>query len=414
MSPAAPSLPYLQHATPQKAMEKEDRFLRLALEEARTARYCPPVELLCNPDERVQLHMQDCEHCRKLYEELLGDMEKERQAAREIFDIIEANRDELAEYLSQIAQVPFEPGQVRRLKDDALKDTYDGEHWNNAPFVLVLEKTRIDGIVRVAQIGEGFELADEGDVPISGNEYENSFIEAWNTYPARESDLGPVLSTVEPSVVEDVRSLATASLASVASPLIQEFRDMELGIGRVYSKKAVTVHECLQGAFYRMLKKVASWSEVLTGDVAAIVDKVTGFASDVTRGAYIAGNPAIALAADRHAVDLSEADRLLLDDLHGSAVSGEVNVFDLTSLSSAHHPRRIDAEFRIRDEELHVLLNWDGGEILDTLVLMDKTGEEYWVMPKVRDDLLVFRLDECGAIDIGEIKVLIFTVSKEQ
>jgi len=364
-------------------MDTEDRLALQALEEARVTRHCPPAELLLHPDERVLRHIQDCDHCRERHRQLQNGPEDDSEV---IGDLIAKAQSipELSELLREAEQEPVAPGQVRLLREDIFESTFDGNHWNNAPFVLILKETSIKGVVRVAQIGDCAELAGPGDVFLSEDEWERSFAESWNTWPVLEGDLGPVLSAVDQSVLKKVLELSSELAPSAGTPLRREFRDMELGIGYRYGSygaaQALELHK-----FY-----ASSWSGILPSPKrrgekplasSAAFRKVRGVISHIKSVSSTVPAPNFALAADTHPVQLTSQHRAILEYSFGRSHHGYVNVFEFSSFSEERPGhKKIDAEFFTAGGTLHAVFDWGDPEEkgrLRAAVLLG--GEEVWL-----------------------------------
>ncbi|MBQ9537292.1 MAG: hypothetical protein IJU79_05855 [Desulfovibrionaceae bacterium] len=186
-------------------------------------RTCPPIDILCNGGTEVQAHLAGCSACRERLEDSSAVYAVSRTCK------------------NKRQSPPIIPGAVCRIKRDAAPNgIYANHSWHNPPLVLVLPiDTKIDGMLRVAQIHDASELAGPGDFPLTDN-YADCFAESWNTWSA-------FVDTLEyrGMVSQDIAALVAAR-AHAPRPQIKEdtvefwFRLQELKIGRFFGKIAKT------------------------------------------------------------------------------------------------------------------------------------------------------------------------------
>jgi hypothetical protein len=208
-----------------------------ALAMAKRFRTCPPNNIKRDHGSKdlIANHMKVCPYC--------------KENATDMKDPWIQLYDGLKMFFEPAANVPtVEPaaGDVRKIrmkKALELKTKYF-----NPPAVLVLDAPKQPrGSVLVAQIYHDTAMAGPGDLIVQypGIPDQAFFIETWNTYPIRSSDLGPPMFSISSNTLKAVHALRTDGCFLAAgfpvpvpmrkNDLRLEFRRMEAAMARVFS-----------------------------------------------------------------------------------------------------------------------------------------------------------------------------------
>ena len=165
-----------------------------ALAIAKQFRTCPPPFIRDHPDFKTENenHLKICPFC------AIGSPHgvQEWQELSESFK---------TQFMTDNEQGDILPGQIRQVRPEL--GCWRDDFYYNPPLVLVLND--IDEMVQavnVAQVWQDLALASPGDlIPptdlITG--FDNIFIETWNIYTLRKSDLGTCLGKVSSQVVDE-------------------------------------------------------------------------------------------------------------------------------------------------------------------------------------------------------------------
>lgn len=184
-------------------------------------RTCPQLDLLKQGGEAVEQHVLSCEHC---HEKL--SHAKALEALASVPPKAQPHTDAL------------KTGDVCQLLRSAAPDGIHNQHgWHNPPMVLVLDATTSgSGFVRVAQIHDADELADEGDFLLT-DMFADCFAESWNTWPALVEDL-IWLGKTSQRIAQAVQEASQRNHPAPAQSVLFFFRQQELNIGGFFGRRA--------------------------------------------------------------------------------------------------------------------------------------------------------------------------------
>ncbi|MCF8025893.1 MAG: hypothetical protein K9K82_10455 [Desulfobacteraceae bacterium] len=215
----------------------EDR--KQALSMARMYRLCPPpgVEGDAANNDELKRHIQICPYCQDLQEEDLGPWNDLAAAIGDLF-------------FSDHPSGPVVAGRLYYLKKALGR--WRGGYYYTPPMVMVIDASpQVSEEILVAQIYHDIVLAGPGDLVLAEKQgIEGSlFVEPWNIYTLRLSDLGQEVGSVGQDVVQAVWDMdenpdAPPSWAPVLAPFEQQdvrsyFREMEIEVGYTFSAPAV-------------------------------------------------------------------------------------------------------------------------------------------------------------------------------
>jgi len=374
---------------------------KCALDLITRERTCPPYGALMAGGPAVEAHLSDCQYCRDLAETDDGRFET------------------LKSFFSGTA-LPVESvecGEVHSVLASAVPDTHNEHGWHNPPDVLVVEDEEavgIKGVVRVVQLCRGLVLSGPNDVPLKSWDC-STFAEPWNSWPIPVSSLGRNLGRVsEEELAEVCENMAKPIPWLPEDSLIYAFRRLELNIGGFYGR-----HGAAQAlALLEKSRKNAGWESRPSSSGSAkkhffptmssseLRELFKSSKADICKVSFPARSFDYAAAADSAPMGLSEEDRFRLDRSFGPSSAGIVNVFDLAS----HESKGIDAEFRIRNGQLHILFELPGQPI-DAVVLFGSEEEELWCQPKHRAErqfTMKLPSGEGRDFELKSLKVLVF------
>jgi len=206
---------------------------------ARMYRLCPPPRVVEDDaqDDEMERHLQICAYCENVHEE---DLAPWNELAGAIGDL----------FFSEDSSGPVSAGRLYYLKKRLGR--WRGGYYYNPPMVMVIDASpQFSEDILVAQVYHDILLAGPGDLVLSekqGIEGE-LFVEPWNIYTIRISDLGPAVDTVGEDVVEAVRKMdenpdECPSWAPALPPFEEHdiriyFREMEIDVGYTFSAPAV-------------------------------------------------------------------------------------------------------------------------------------------------------------------------------
>jgi len=216
---------------------------KLALTLSKQYRTCPPPEVRNDPSQRLahEQHLSICPYC---------SMQKREE--HEAWIDFSTKIEDLfwqAKRTYKIEEVC--PGQFRFLRGDLGR--WRESLFYNPPMVLVLENTGvISDDVLVSQIYHDISLAGPGDLILTDSRTPagDLFVESWNIYTLKASDLGASLGCVPPEIINAVKSLEKepdeypdwAILPrpfTVNDPRIY-FRELEVEVGYTFAVRSVS------------------------------------------------------------------------------------------------------------------------------------------------------------------------------
>ena len=236
---------------------------KFALTLAKQYRTCPPSEVRNDPSQRLEYdrHLAICPYC---------SMQK-REEHDAWIDLSSKIEDLLWEARSYKEEEVC-PGQFRFLRKELCR-WRDGLFYN-PPLVLILENTGvISDDVLVAQIYHDISLAGPGDLILMDTHTPagDLFVESWNIYTLKASDLGVSLGSIPPEIINTIKALEKEPDAypdwtvlprplTVNDPRIY-FRELEIEVGYTFAVSSVS--ELMEEAETPRLRLVyASASEV--------------------------------------------------------------------------------------------------------------------------------------------------------
>lgn len=218
-----------------------------ALSLAKQFRTCPPLFIRNNPDfkEENENHLKICPFC-----SVRSIQGGSTEGVLEWQALSESYKKQFQEDRGSLSILP---GQIRQVKSDL--GCWRDDLYYNPPLVLVLNvpDDEISHGVQVAQVWQDLALASPGDlIPpenlIAG--FEELFIETWNVYTLRKSDLGAYLGEVPSKVVDGALKMNEdpehlPDYARRALPLIDEdprlyFQELEIETGYTFAFMAAT------------------------------------------------------------------------------------------------------------------------------------------------------------------------------
>ena len=211
-----------------------------ALALAKQFRTCPPPFIRNHPDFKAENanHLKICPFCATGFTHGVPHWQALSESFQQQFSAARKHPSVL-------------PGQIRQVRIEL--GCWRNDLYYNPPLVVVL-KEAVDEIahgVQVAQVWQDMALASPGDLIVSGDlitGFEALFIETWNVYTLRKSDLGACLGGVDSQVVagalkmkEDPEHLP--DLARRALPLTNEdprqyFQRLEIETGYTFAAMA--------------------------------------------------------------------------------------------------------------------------------------------------------------------------------
>jgi len=211
-----------------------------ALALAKQFRTCPPPFIRNHPDFKVENenHLKICPFCS------IGSLQG-------VQDWQELSEKLKTQFLADDGQGDILSGQIRQVKPEL--GCWRDELYYNPPVVLVLNCIGdIDDAVQVAQIWQDTALAAPGDLVLPDDliaGFEELFIETWNIYTLRKSDLGGCLGTVSSQVLAQALKMNQSpeelpDWARRPLPMVDEdpriyFRKVEMETGYTFAATAV-------------------------------------------------------------------------------------------------------------------------------------------------------------------------------
>ncbi len=216
------------------------RSRKFALAMAKQLRKCPSIGMDEHPDqlEMYAAHVKSCPYC----------SEKNGWDPWEI--LTEELKKVLVDSGAKLAEQRVKPGQLRFVNPE--RAGWDDLSYYNSPMVLVLENTQVIGDdVLVALTYHDPLLAARADLILSEEQTDcvELFVETWNVFTLKASNLGGAVGKVSPWVLNDVQKMREDSSYSPdwalrPRPLMEMdprnfFRDMEVEVGHYFSVRDV-------------------------------------------------------------------------------------------------------------------------------------------------------------------------------
>lgn len=215
----------------------EDR--KQALSMARMYRLCPPPGVAGDAAQKDEMesHIQICPYCKDSHAEGIEEWNDLAAAIGELF-------------FSEILSGPVTAGRLYYLKKKLGR--WQGGYYYNPPMVLVIDATpEIADEILVAQVYHDILLAGPGDLELSEKQGIEGrlFVEPWNIYTLRISDLGAEAGSVTEDVIQAVLNMdenpdECPPWAPALPPFEDQdvrsyFREMEIEVGYAFSAPAV-------------------------------------------------------------------------------------------------------------------------------------------------------------------------------
>lgn len=215
---------------------------KLALSLAKQYRTCPPARVRedSSHGEEYARHLAQCPYCQ-------AESAEEREAWNGLSQSLWTC---FGSSLSSFGEKGIGPGQLRFLRKE-LAGWLDGFYYN-PPMVIVMEVTRaVSDDLLVCQTYHDTALAGPGDLVLEDPDtgLGDLFLESWNIYTLKASDLGPWVGEVPPETVSAVRALGEdpnlyPGWAVMPRPISghdprRYFRQLEVEVGYFFASASV-------------------------------------------------------------------------------------------------------------------------------------------------------------------------------
>jgi len=196
--------------------------LQLAWDLTQQSRCCPPDDILFSEvtSEALERHVSDCSLCKKR-------LERGPEDGLETLARILRNGD------ASQPEIPT-PGQVWTVRSE-LGGFGPGSRYYAAPCVFIIDILSNE-YVRVCQISGFKEFMRDDDVSLRGRM--EGFVQPWNSYPLRASDLCRSLDTEDEATLDAVLAAVEADEDRELPAVVHVFRHMELETGLYFAYNA--------------------------------------------------------------------------------------------------------------------------------------------------------------------------------
>ena len=196
-------------------------LLRKEFELIKRIRHCPSFEEIKEGGQEIENHLKSCQICLNI--------------KKNINEWDELNKTFLAMNTSSVS-IEDEPtlGDICLIANHNIKRTDESGIFYNSPYVVILNKGNKKGLVEVAQIFIGNDLAWAGDIYLCNSL--GGYAESWNIYDMRLEWLLPIGEKVGEDILQGILQLKDYKFPyTTNNEIIRQFRDDEIKTKNFFS-----------------------------------------------------------------------------------------------------------------------------------------------------------------------------------